>query len=197
VLEEALLQDTLGAEFAAAVNDDDLAGEIGEEERFLNRGIATADDDILVVALKEPIAGGAGGDAKALEFLFAGNAEPLGLGAGSDDQSVAGIDGAAIAMQLERSHVEVNRDDEIVENARADMFGLRLHLLQEPGALDDIGIAGVIFDIGGDGELAAGLHALDDNGLKHGARCIDCRGVTGRAGPDDDDFGVHRDAPAL
>ena len=46
---------------------------------------------------------------------------------------------------------------------RADMLGLLLHLLHQPGALDDVGEAGIILDVGGDGELAAGLDALDDD----------------------------------
>ena len=72
----------------------------------------------------------------------------------------------------------------------ADMLRLLLHLLHQPGALDDVGEARVILDIGGDGELAAGLDALDQHRLQHGARGIDRGGVTGGAGADDDDFGV-------
>jgi hypothetical protein len=56
--------------------------------------------------------------------------------------------------------------------------------------LDDVGEARVILDIGGDGELAAGLGALDQDRLEHGAGGIDRGGVTGGAGADDDDFGV-------
>jgi hypothetical protein len=36
------------------------------------------------------------------------------------------------------------------------MLGLRLHLLHQPRALDRCREARVIFDVGGDGELAAG-----------------------------------------
>ena len=64
------------------------------------------------------------------------------------------------------------------------------HLLHQPGALDDLGEARIVLDVGGDGELAAGLHALDQDRLEHGARRIDRGGVAGRAGADDDELGV-------
>ena len=41
----------------------------------------------------------------------------------------------------------------------ADMLGLLLHLLHQPGALDDVGEARVVLDVGGDGQLAARLNA--------------------------------------
>ena len=70
------------------------------------------------------------------------------------------------------------------------MLGLLLHLLHQPGALDDVGEARIVLDVGGDGELAARLDALDQDRLQHGARGIDRGGVAGRAGADDDKLGV-------
>ena len=49
---------------------------------------------------------------------------------------------------------------------------------------------GIVLDVGGDGELAARLDALDQDRLQHGARGIDGGGVAGGAGADDDDLGV-------
>ena len=77
----------------------DFAGEIGEEQRFLDGGVAAADDQHLLVAIEEAIAGGAGRNAEALEMLLRGQVQPLGLGAGADDQRIAGIDLAAIALE--------------------------------------------------------------------------------------------------
>ena len=78
------------------------------------------------------------------------------------------------------------------DDPRADVLGLLLHLLHQPGALDDVGEARIVLDVGGDGELAAGLDALDQHRLQHGARGIDGGGVAGRAGADDDKLGVGR-----
>ena len=48
-----------------------LDGEVGEEQRFLDRGVAAADHQHFLAAIEEAVAGGAGGDAEALELLFA------------------------------------------------------------------------------------------------------------------------------
>src|SRR4051812_23675157 len=71
------------------------------------------------------------------------------------------------------------------------MCRLLLHLLHQPGALDHIGKARVVFDVGGDGELPARLDALDQNRLQHRPRGIDRGSVARRAGTDNDNFGVN------
>ena len=72
----------------------------------------------------------------------------------------------------------------------AQMLGLCLHLVHQPGALDGVGEARIILDFGGDGELAARLDAGDQRRLQHGARGIDGGGAAGGAAAQDDDFGV-------
>src|SRR3974390_1985340 len=72
MLEQAVLQDLLGAERIAPVHDRDLGGEIGEEQRFLHRSIAAADHDDLFVAIEEPITGSARRYAIALKLLLGG-----------------------------------------------------------------------------------------------------------------------------
>ena len=85
VLEQPILQDPLGAELVAAVHDGDLGGEIGEEQRLLDRGVAAADHQHILVAVEEAVAGGAGRHAVALELLLGRQAEPARLRAGGDD----------------------------------------------------------------------------------------------------------------
>ena len=70
------------------------------------------------------------------------------------------------------------------------MLGLLLHLLHQPGALDDVREARIILDIGGDGELTAGLDALHHDRREARARGIDRRRKAGGAGAEDDQFGV-------
>ena len=86
--------------------------------------------------------------------------------------------------------------DQVVDDAGADMGGLGLHLLHQPGALDDVGEARVVFDVGGDHELTAGLHAGHQDGRQVGARGIDRGGVAGGAGADDQDLGMVRGGDA-
>ena len=70
--------------------------------------------------------------------------------------------------------------------------GLLLHVLDELGALDAFGPAGKVFDQGGDGELAAGLVALEDERLEVGARGVDGGGEAGAAGAEDDECRAFR-----
>jgi hypothetical protein len=60
------------------------------------------------------------------------------------------------------------------------MLGLRLHLLHQPGTLDDVAEAGIVLDVRGRRELTAGLDSLDDDRLEAGARGIDCSGQARR-----------------
>ena len=76
--EQALLQDALGAQLVAAVDQGDLGGEVGQEQRLLDRGVAAADHHHLLAAIEEAVAGGAGRDAEALEG-FCSEARPSHL----------------------------------------------------------------------------------------------------------------------
>ena len=174
---------------------------VGQEQRFLDRGIAAADHDHFLAAVEEAVAGRAGRDAKALELFFGSDAEPARLRAGGEDHGFRQIDVAAIAGQAERPLRQFELVDEIGDDLGADMRRLLLHLLHQPGALDDVGEARIVFHVGGDGELSAGLDALDQYRLQHRARRVDRRGVTGGAGTDNDDLGMdrrgHRRIPLL
>ena len=192
MLEQPVLQNLFSAKRVAPVHDRDLGGKIGEEQCLFDRGIAAADHDHFLVAIEEAVAGRAGRHAIAFEFLFGGQIEPARLRAGRDDERVGEIDVAGIADQLEGPLRQFHLVHVVGDDAGADMLGLRLHLLHQPGSLDDVGEAGIVLDVGGDRELAAGLHALNQDRLQHGARGIDGGGVAGRSRADDHDFGVGR-----
>ena len=81
---------------------------------------------------------------------------------------------------------QVDLADVVPHYARADMLGLRLHFLHQPRPLDDVAEAGVIFDVGGGGQLAAGLDALNDDGAHAGARGVDGGGEPCGAGAEDE-----------
>src|SRR5450759_5704864 len=97
MLEQANLQDALGAEMIAAMHNGHLRGEVGEKQRFLDRGVAAADHDDLLAAIEKSVAGRAGRHAKALEFLFRWRAEPARLRAGGKNDGFREIDVAAVA----------------------------------------------------------------------------------------------------
>ena len=199
MLECAILQDAFGAEVVAAVNEGDLRSEVGQKQCFLDGGIAAADHDHILAAVEEAIAGGAGRDAESLEGVFRRQAEPARLRAGGKDHGLGQINLAAVAGQPERPLRHVERIHRIGDDFRADVPRLLFHLLHQPGALDHVRKAGIVFNVGRNGELAARLDALDQHRLQHGARGIDRRRITCRARADDDDLGVngngHRSGP--
>ena len=74
----------------------------------------------------------------------------------------------------------------------AEALGLLAEPRHQLGAHDAVGEAGVVLDVGGEHELAAGGEALDDERREVRARGVDGRGQTGGAGADDDDLVVLR-----
>ena len=169
-----------------------MGGDVGEINRLLDRRIAAADDDNPLAPKEESVAGGAGGDAKTLELLLARQAQPSGLGARRDNERVAGVNLAEVAEKLERAAAEPRFNDMIRNEFRADMLGLGAHLVHQPGALDRLGEAGVVLDIGGDHQLPALLEAGDQHRLQHRAGGIDRRRIAGGAGAQNNDAGVAR-----
>ena len=89
---------------------------------------------------------------------------------------------------------EKSTHDNVVPNIGANVARLRLHLLHQPGALDDIGEAGVVFDVGGDGQLSAGLQARDQGGPQIGAGGINRRRIARWACANNKDSGSMRRA---
>src|ERR1043165_7755049 len=145
---------------------------VGHVQRFLDRGVAAADDRNLLAPVEEAVAGRAGRGAPALHMLFRRKIEPLRLCAGGDYERVGHELRAAVAGQPERPAREVDAGDMVPYDLGPDMLGLRLHLLHQPGTLDDFAEAGIILDVRRGRELAAGLNSLDDDGREAGARGV-------------------------
>jgi hypothetical protein len=172
------------AEFFGAVDERNFGGEAGEEESLFHGGVAAADDGDLFAGGEETVAGSAGADAVADEGLFGGQIEPARAGAGGDDER-ARVDG--LVAEVEREGVFGEIDGGEVGHAQfgAEADRLLLHVLDELGALDAFGPAGKVFDQRGDGELAAGLVAFEDQRLEIGACSVDGGGKSGAAGAED------------
>jgi hypothetical protein len=168
-VEQPLLQDLFGAQFVAPVNQRHRLGEIGEIKRFLDGRIAAADDDHVLAAIEETVAGRAGRNAKPMIFLLALDPEPFGLGAGGDDQRVA-CRPRRCRRRAERARVDFDLGDDVVDDFGADILRLLEHLFHHPRALHRLGIARIVLDLGRDHQLAALFHAGDSTGLSMRAR---------------------------
>ena len=183
--EQPLLQDAFGAELVAPVHHHDRGGELGEEQGFLDGGIAAADDHDLLAAVEEAVAGGAGRDAEALEAGLAFQPQPLGLGAGGDDQGLGQPLLAGVADEAEGAGGEVGRDHDVVDELGADVCGLLAHLVHQPRPLDHLGVSRIVLHVSGDGQLPAGREPADHHRVQQGAGGIDRRRITGRPSPHD------------
>ncbi len=70
---------------------------------------------------------------------------------------------------------------------RSDGAGVFLHPDHQVGALY-LGVAGPVFNLCCDGQLAAWLDALDQHRFQHRAAGIDGGGIAGGAGADNEEF---------
>ena len=84
-------------------------------------------------------------------------------GAGREDEGVGGV-ALVVAAEAEGALREIDLGDQLELRLRTEAPCLFAHLVDELGALDAVHEAGVVLDLGGDGQLAAGLVALEDDG---------------------------------
>src|SRR5271154_3418764 len=184
---ETLDQDPLGPESIAAMYYGDLGGDLGEVERLLDRGIAAADDDPLLPPEEKAVAGRESRDTEALEHLFARQAQPLGLGARRQDDRLGRQAASADALNPKGMHGQIERDNVLVLDPRADMLRLGAHLFHQPRPFDRGGEAGIVLDIGSDHQLPAGLESGQQQRAQHRSRRVDRGGVARGTGADDDE----------
>ena len=159
--------------------------EARQEIRLLHGRIAAADHHDLAIAVKRAVAGGAGADAVADQLLFVRQSQPSRRRAGGDDQG-AGFMPFAVDIQAE-GRAKIGLRDRAVHVLGAEALGLLLHVFDQVGAVDAFGKSGKILDLGGDGELAAGLMPDHDQRFQTGAGGIDRGGISGAARADNDD----------
>ncbi|MNC26215.1 hypothetical protein D3C75_743370 [compost metagenome] len=78
LLQQLVLQDLLGAQLVAAMDQVDFPGDVGQVQGFFDGGVAATDHADHLVAIEKAVAGGAGGYALAHEGFLGGQAEVLG-----------------------------------------------------------------------------------------------------------------------
>ena len=181
----AVEHDLAGAEVFGAVDEGDFGGKASEEESLFHGGVAAADDCDLLAGGEEAVAGGAGADAVADEGLLGGEIEPAGARSARDDER-AGVDGLMTDAEGDGMRVEIHGIEMGEAEFGTEASGLLLHILDKLRALNAVGPAGEVFDERGDGELAAGLVALEHERLEVRAGRVDGGSESGAAGAEDD-----------
>src|SRR5262249_23653245 len=106
------------------MNEGDPPGVICQIDGFLDRGVAAAYHDDLLVAKKEPVAGRASRNPKAAEDFLARKSEPPCLRAGRNDRGLAAVKISRIAGGNEGPMPQIDRNDRVEDNLGADMLGL-------------------------------------------------------------------------
>ena len=185
LLEQLVLHDLLGTQLVAAVHEGDLAADVGEIQRFLDCGVAAADDRDVLLAEEEAVAGRAGRYALALEVLLGTDAQILRGRSGRDDQRVAGVF-AAVALEAERTLRQVGAVDVVEHHLGVEAFRVLGHASHQVRPLQALDVAGPIVDIGGRHQLSTLGKAGDEGGLHVGACSVHGSGVAGRARTEDD-----------
>jgi hypothetical protein len=180
-LHQFVHHDLFGAESVAAVDEGDVAGDVGEIECFFHGGIAATHHRDFLAFVEEAVTGGAAGDALAHVRLLGGQAEIFRRGAGGDDEGIAGI-GAGIADQRERPFREFGGMDVVEDDLRVETLRMPLKTLHEIRAQHAVHVARPVVHLGGGHELAALVETGDGHGLEVGARGVYGQGIAGGAG---------------
>lgn len=129
-------------------------------------------------------------------LVLVGDVQPAGVCAGGDDERIGGVHGGIVRAvrtldpQLVGARRQINAGDGLGDDFGAEAHGLGAHVVHELAAVDAVGETGVVLDVGGGGELAAGSsatghHSFIENGMELGAAEVDGGSVGGRAGAND------------
>ena len=169
-----------------AVDDRQVVGELGDEDRVLHRRVAAADHDHVLALEEGAVADAAGRDAVAAELDLARDPEALGLGAHRQDHGLREVLVVADPDAVDAAVGELDPGRVVGDEAGAEALGLVAELLHQLRAHDPLGEARVVLDVGRVLELAAPLEALDHERLELGAGGVERGGVAGAGAADDD-----------
>src|SRR5215208_4254932 len=172
-------------ELVAAVDQEDLVCELGEDAGLLHRCVPPADHGDLLAPVEERIARGAAADALTHQLLLALEPKPLGLGARGDHHGPC--EGRLILIfgpQLERALREIDPLDVLGTHLGPETRGLGLEIIHHLGPHDPIPVPWIILYVGGQHELPAALETLEDEHLQARPRGVQGRRVPGRTRAD-------------
>ncbi len=164
-----------------------------EVERFFAGSVAAAYNCHGASAEEEAVACGASRHAEAAKTFFVGQAEVFSRGAGTYNHCGSTYDsGSTVDIDGERTFREVDRCYLARYYLSAETLCLRPEILHHLRAGDSCGISGEVLDVGGGGELSAGLESFYEHGFQIGARGVYGGGVSGGACADYEAVGVYR-----
>ena len=161
---DTLLQDLGRPQLVATMDQVDLAGKTGEEQRLFGRGVAAADDGDGYIAEEGTVAGGTVGDAAADQRRFTVDAKLARVGAGGDDDCLAGK-GLAVDGQAFLGAEVFDFFDFAGAGLQAELDAMLLKAAHQLGAVDTARITGPVLDFGRGHHLPAHDHLFDQKGF--------------------------------
>ncbi len=165
-------------------------GELGQEERLLERAVPATHDRDPPVPEEEAVARGAGRDAAATQPRLVGQVQPDGRGAGGDDDGVGACSGCRrpsprrVATEKSTASTSTSTRRAPKRSAWARMSAI------SSGPVDAVREARVVLHLRRDHQLAAGDEAGDDERREVRARRVDGGRQAGRSAADDEDAGM-------
>ena len=163
--------------FLPAVNQANLTGITRKKVGFFHRGIAAPDDSDWFPAKEIAVAGGTGGNPVADQLSFAFQPEQTSRRPRGDNHGFRFV-GMFSRDDLEGALVEVDFRDGASLEFGAEFLRLLAHVFNKLRPKDSVREAGEIFDVRGEGKLAAGLMAVNNERLEVRARGINRGGKT-------------------
>ena len=170
--------------------DIDLRAELRQVEGVLQRGVAATDDHGSLVAEEVAVAGGAGGDSEASEFVLAGQVQPTCARARSHDHRFGDDLLTVVELAVKRTTTEVYLLHHLGLHLHTELHRLLTQLVHDDGAACAAGEAWEVLHFVGDGQLTALLHPLDQKGMQISACSIYTGHVSSRTGTYDKTFYV-------
>lgn len=169
VVQQPMGHDAAGPQLVLANQHCDVAAILGEVHSLLSSGVATTNDNEVLVAENRngTIANGAGRDTVLPVLLLPGEMKSAGRGTGGQDDGVGSVVllGGPLGSVLEGAGREVDLGNGLADNLGAETLRLSLHLVHQLLAHDAIGETGEVLDLGRGGELATGSDAIGHEAL--------------------------------
>src|SRR2546425_1133012 len=158
----------IGAEF---INEDATAVDLTQRPfRVTSANGQTHETQALIIAT----------GAKAKLLGLPRETQQFRFGAGGDDQRLGFVRLAVCAGDTKGALREIDRRRVLVDELRANPFGLRAHRRHESRAENGIGESRVVFDIGRQHQLPPRLGPGEDQRVQSGPRRVDGGGQPGR-----------------
>ena len=171
------------------MNDGDVAGDVGQIQRFFHGSIAPTYHGDRLIAVEEAVAGGTGRYAATGKGFLREQAEILRRGASGNDHGIAGI-GAGIADQGEGLFGQLGSMNVVVNDFSLKEQGMFLETLHQFRTLHTVDVGRPVVDLRRGHQLTALRQAGNQYGLEVGSGSVNRGGIASGSGTKNQKFRV-------